>query len=136
MSATMNFTGKRVMLIDDSNVIRHCAENFLTSSGCDVLLSEDGFDALSKTADYCPDVIFLDAVMPRLDGFKTCSLIKHNAKYKNIPVIMLSARDSLFDRTRGRLAGANAYLTKPFSKVSLLDAMSEALGPTLTPAVV
>lgn len=123
MSVTMNSKGTRVMLIDDSNVIRHCANAFLTSAGCEVLVAVDGFDALAKIADFHPDLIFLDAIMPRLDGFKTCSLIKHNDKYKSIPIVMLSARDSLFDRVRARLAGANDYMTKPFTREKLMQAV-------------
>ncbi len=123
MSSTTNSKVTRVMLIDDSNVIRHCANAFLTSAGFEVLVAEDGFDALVKIADFCPDLIFLDALMPRLDGFKTCSLIKHNDKYRDIPLVMVSAKDSLFDRVRGRLAGADGYMSKPFSREKLLQAV-------------
>lgn len=123
MSVTMNSKGTRVMLIDDSNVIRHCANAFLTATGCVVSVAEDGFDALGKIADFDPDIIFIDAIMPRLDGYTTCSLIKQNSKYKNIPIVMLSARDSLFDRVRGRLAGADDYMSKPFSKEKLMQAV-------------
>ena len=112
------------MLVDDSNVIRHCARTFLVSAGCEVFTSENGFDALTQIADRHPDLILLDAIMPRLDGYKTCSLIKSNDKYRQIPIIMLSAKDSLFDRMRARLAGANDYLTKPFFKETLLQAVA------------
>lgn len=123
MFSRMNSQGIRVMLIDDSKVVRHCAQSILTPAGCEVFVSEDGFDALAKIADYRPDFIFLDAIMPRLNGFKTCSLIKSNDQYKHIPVIMLSAKDSVFDRVRSRLAGADAYMTKPFFGQRLLQAI-------------
>ncbi|MEO8102578.1 MAG: response regulator [Betaproteobacteria bacterium] len=123
MSATMNLNGTRIMIIDDSHVIRHCAKTFLTPAGCEVSVAVDGYDALAIIADVSPDLIFLDAIMPRLDGFKTCSLIKSSDKYKQIPIIMLSARDSLFDRVRGRMAGACDYMTKPFTKEQLLQAV-------------
>ena len=123
MFSRMNSQGIRVMLIDDSKVIRHSAQSFLTPAGCEVFVSEDGFDALAKIADYRPDFIFLDAIMPRLNGFKTCSLIKSNDQYKHIPEVMLSAKDSIFDRVRGRLAGADGYMTKPFSREGLRQAI-------------
>ena len=123
MSATMNLKGIRILIVDDSHVIRHCAQTFLTPAGCEVKAAVDGFDALAKIVDVCPDVIFLDALMPRLDGFRTCSLIKNNARYKHIPIVMLSARDSLFDRVRGRLTGATDYMTKPFTREKLLEAV-------------
>ena len=113
-------SGVRVMVIDDSNTIRRSAEIFLMQAGCQVILAENGFDALAKIADHQPDLIFVDIMMPRLDGYQTCALIKKNAKHKTTPVIMLSSKDSLFDRARGRMAGSDEYLTKPFSKESLL----------------
>lgn len=115
--------GARVMVIDDSNTIRRSAEIFLKQAGCEVILAEDGFDALAKIADYRPDLIFVDIMMPRLDGYQTCSLIKKNARFKETPVIMLSSKDGLFDRARGRLVGSDEYLTKPFSKDALLAAV-------------
>lgn len=115
--------GVRVMVIDDSNTIRRSAEIFLMQAGCQVILAENGFDALAKIADHQPDLIFVDIMMPRLDGYQTCSLIKKNAKHKSTPVIMLSSKDSLFDRARGRMVGSDEYLTKPFSKESLLRAV-------------
>lgn len=124
MSESMNLSGTRVMLVDDSNVIRHCARTFLSSAGCEVFIAEDGFDAITQIAERCPDLILLDAIMPRLDGYKTCALIKGNEKYKHIPIIMLSAKDSLFDRMRARLVGANDYLTKPFAKETVLHAVA------------
>ncbi|MBS0371035.1 MAG: twitching motility response regulator PilG [Proteobacteria bacterium] len=112
------------MVIDDSNTIRRSAEIFLAQAGCQVVLAEDGFDALSKIADHAPDLIFVDIMMPRLDGYQTCALIKKNARLKATPVIMLSSKDGLFDRARGRLAGSDEYLTKPFTKESLLRSVA------------
>jgi twitching motility two-component system response regulator PilG len=115
------------MVIDDSNTIRRSAEIFLMQAGCQVILAENGFDALSKIADHRPDVIFVDIMMPRLDGYQTCALIKKNSKHRATPVIMLSSKDSLFDRARGRMVGSDEYLTKPFSKDSLLKAVETHL---------
>ncbi|MEW9899481.1 response regulator [Chitinivorax sp. PXF-14] len=109
------------MVIDDSNTIRRSAEIFLGQAGCEVILAEDGFDALSKIADSHPDLIFVDVMMPRLDGYQTCSLIKKHPRFKTTPVIMLSSKDGLFDRARGRMVGSDEYLTKPFTKDSLLQ---------------
>jgi len=120
----MDIAGLKVMVIDDSNTIRRSAEIFLGQAGCQVLLAEDGFDALAKIADHNPDVIFVDIMMPRLDGYQTCALIKKNAELASTPVIMLSSRDGLFDRARGRMAGSDEYLTKPFTKDSLLRAVA------------
>ena len=119
-----NLAGVKVMVIDDSNTIRRSAEIFLKQSGCEVILAEDGFDALSKIASHLPDVIFVDIMMPRLDGYQTCSLIKRNPRFKSTPVIMLSSKDGLFDRARGRMVGSDQYLTKPFTQESLLQAVS------------
>ena len=113
------------MVIDDSNTIRRSAEIFLVKAGCEVVLAEDGFDALAKITDHQPNVIFVDIMMPRLDGYQTCSLIKKNLKFKTTPVIMLSSKDGLFDRARGRMVGSDEYLTKPFTKDSLLEAVSK-----------
>lgn len=113
----------KVMVIDDSNTIRRSAEIFLKASGCEVILAEDGFDALAKISNEHPDLIFVDIMMPRLDGYQTCSLIKRNARYKSTPVIMLSSKDGLFDRARGRMVGSDQYLTKPFTQETLLDAV-------------
>jgi twitching motility two-component system response regulator PilG len=118
-----DLTGTRVMVIDDSNTIRRSAEIFLLKTGCEVILAEDGFDALAKIADHHPEVIFVDIMMPRLDGYQTCALIKKNARLRDTPVIMLSSKDGLFDRARGRLVGSDEYLTKPFTKDSLLEAV-------------
>lgn len=113
----------KVMVIDDSNTIRRTAEIFLKSAGCEIILAEDGFDALAKITNEHPDIIFVDIMMPKLDGYQTCSLIKRNARYKSIPVIMLSSKDGLFDRARGRMVGSDQYLTKPFTKETLLEAV-------------
>ena len=120
-SATLD--GVKVMVIDDSNTIRRSAEIFLSQAGCEVILAQDGFDALSKITDHQPDVVFVDIMMPRLDGYQTCSLIKRNSKYRTTPVIMLSSKDGLFDRARGRMVGSDEYLTKPFTKDTLLSAV-------------
>jgi twitching motility two-component system response regulator PilG len=124
---TKNLTGVRVMVIDDSNTIRRSAEIFLMQAGCQVILAENGFDALAKIADHQPDLIFVDIMMPRLDGYQTCALIKKSTKHRETPVIMLSSKDSLFDRARGRMVGSDEYLTKPFTKESLLKAVEAHL---------
>jgi twitching motility two-component system response regulator PilG len=116
-------SGVKVVLIDDSNTIRRSGEIFLSQAGCQVVLAEDGFDGLSKVVDTKPDVVFVDVMMPRLDGYQTCALIKNNPEFKNTPVVMLTSKDSLFDRARGKLVGSDQYLTKPFSKKSLIDAV-------------
>lgn len=123
MDDTNNLAGTKVMVIDDSNTIRRSAEIFLLQTGCEVILAEDGFDALAKIADHLPHVIFVDIMMPRLDGYQTCALIKKNARFRDTPVIMLSSKDGLFDRARGRMVGSDEYLTKPFTKDTLLDAV-------------
>ena len=117
-------TGVKVMVIDDSNTIRRSAEIFLVQAGYQVVLAEDGFDALSKISDHHPQVIFCDIMMPRLDGYQTCALIRKNPRFAATPVVMLSSRDGLFDRARGRMVGSDEYLTKPFTKDSLLQAVS------------
>lgn len=120
MSETPRLAGIKVMVIDDSNTIRKSAEIFLLQAGARVLLAEDGFDALAKINDHQPNIIFCDILMPRLDGYQTCSLIKKNPKFAATPVIMLSSKDGLFDRARGRMVGSDEYLTKPFTKDALL----------------
>ena len=115
--------GLKILVIDDSKTIRRTAETLLSKEGCEVYTAIDGFDALAKIADHHPDVIFVDIMMPRLDGYQTCSLIKHNKVFKDTPVIMLSSKDGLFDRARGRLVGSEQYLTKPFTKDELLGAI-------------
>ncbi|MBL8500137.1 MAG: response regulator [Nitrosomonas sp.] len=109
------------MVIDDSNTIRKSAEIFLRPFGCEVILAEDGFDAMSKIVENQPDIIFVDITMPRLDGYQACKLIKNNPIYQSTPVIMLSSKDGLFDKARGRMAGSNDYLTKPFTAEGLLS---------------
>lgn len=118
-----DIAGLKVMVIDDSKTIRRTAETLLKKAGCEVVTAIDGFEALGKIADSHPDVIFLDIMMPRLDGYQTCSLIKHNEEFKSTPVIMLSSKDGLFDRARGRIVGSEQYLTKPFTKEELLSAI-------------
>jgi len=127
--ATGNLEGVKVMVIDDSNTIRKSAEIFLKQSGCQVLLAEDGFDALAKSADHQPDIVFCDIMMPRLDGYQTCSLIKKNTRFSATPVIMLSSKDGLFDRARGRMVGSDEYLTKPFTKDGLLKMVEAHVSP-------
>ncbi len=119
----IDLANTKVMIIDDSNTIRRSAELFLKQSGCEVILAEDGFDALAKISTHLPDVIFVDIMMPRLDGYQTCSLIKRNSRFKSTPVIMLSSKDGLFDRARGRMVGSDQYLTKPFTQESLIEAV-------------
>ena len=118
-----DLSGVKVMVIDDSKTIRRTAESLLKREGCEVISAIDGFEALAMIADLHPDVIFVDIMMPRLDGYQTCALIKHNQDYRNIPVIMLSSKDGLFDRARGRIVGSEQYLTKPFTKDELLGAI-------------
>ena len=117
--------GVKVLVIDDSNTIRRSAEIFLKQGGYEVLLAEDGFDALSKVNDYQPHLIFCDILMPRLDGYQTCAIIKRNATFAGVPVIMLSSKDGLFDKARGRMVGSQDYLTKPFTKDQLLQAVEQ-----------
>jgi twitching motility two-component system response regulator PilG len=124
VSEAGRLAGVKVMVIDDSNTIRRSAEIFLLQAGCTVILAEDGFDALAKIADHQPNMIFVDIMMPRLDGYQTCALVKKNAKFHATPVVMLSSKDGLFDRARGRMVGSDEYLTKPFTKESLLNAVA------------
>ncbi len=121
MSDNSPLNGMKIMVIDDSSTIRKSAEIFLLQAGCRVVLAEDGFDALAKIADHQPDVIFCDILMPRLDGYQTCALIKKNPRFAATPVIMLSSRDGLFDRARGSMSGSDEYLTKPFTSESLIS---------------
>ena len=124
MSDSLELSGIKVMVIDDSNTIRKTAEIFLRQAGAQVVLAEDGFDALAKINDHQPNVVFCDILMPRLDGYQTCALIKKNAKFAATPVIMLSSKDGLFDRARGRMVGSDEYLTKPFTKDGLLKTVA------------
>ena len=122
-------SGFKVLVIDDSNTIRRSAEIFLKQGGHEVLLAEDGFDALSKVNDYHPDLIFCDILMPRLDGYQTCAIIKRNSRFSGVPIVMLSSKDGVFDKARGRMVGSQDYLTKPFTKDQLLQTV-QALGST------
>ncbi len=115
----------KVLVVDDSNTIRRSAEIFLKQGGHDVLLAEDGFDALAKINDFQPDLVFCDILMPRLDGYQTCAIIKRNARFAGIPVVMLSSKDGVFDKARGRMVGSQEYLTKPFTKDQLLQAVQQ-----------
>jgi twitching motility two-component system response regulator PilG len=124
VSELPRLSGIKVMVIDDSNTIRKTAEIFLLQAGAQVVLAEDGFDALAKINDHQPNVVFCDILMPRLDGYQTCALIKKNAKFAATPVIMLSSKDGLFDRARGRMVGSDEYLTKPFTKDGLLNTVA------------
>lgn len=119
----MDVQGLKVLVIDDSNTIRRTAETLLAKAGCNVATASDGFDSLAKIVDIKPDVIFIDIMMPRLDGYQTCALIKNNDEFKSTPVIMLSSKDGLFDKAKGRIVGADDYLTKPFGRAELLDAL-------------
>ena len=118
----------KVLVIDDSNTIRRSAEIFLTQGGHQVTLAEDGFDALAKVTDCLPQLIFCDILMPRLDGYQTCAIIKRNARFAGVPIVMLSSKDGVFDKARGRMVGAQDYLTKPFTKDQLLQAVRQ-FGP-------
>ena len=113
----------KVMVVDDSDSVRRTAENLLDAEGYAVITAEDGFEALAKIVDHQPDIIFLDIMMPRLDGYQTCSVIKNSRRFKQIPVIMLSTRDGIFDKARGRLMGSERFITKPFTKEDLLEAI-------------
>jgi twitching motility two-component system response regulator PilG len=121
--ATASANGAKVLVIDDSNTIRRSAEIFLRQGGHEVVLAEDGFDALAKVNDHDPELIFCDILMPRLDGYQTCAIIKRNPRFAHVPVIMLSSKDGLFDKARGRMVGSEEYLTKPFTKEQLLRAV-------------
>ena len=118
-------SGLKVLVIDDSNTIRRSAEIFLKQGGHEVLLAEDGFDALAKVNDFQPNLIFCDILMPRLDGYQTCAIIKRNARFSDVPIVMLSSKDGVFDKARGRMVGSQDYLTKPFTKDQLLNTVQE-----------
>ena len=119
----LDLTGIKVLVVDDSKTIRRTAENLLKRAGCEVTTAADGFEALAKIVDSHPDVIFVDIMMPRLNGYQTCSLIKSNQALRDTPVIMLSSKDGLFDRAKGRMVGAEQYLTKPFTRAELIGAI-------------
>ena len=127
-AADTDSVATKVLVIDDSNTIRRSAEIFLKQGGFEVVLAEDGFDALAKVNDYLPDLVFCDILMPRLDGYQTCAIVKRNVRFSRVPVIMLSSKDGLFDKARGRMVGSQDYLTKPFTKEQLLDAVRQHLG--------
>lgn len=123
MGDDLPLSGKKVVLIDDSNTIRRSGEIFLSQAGCRVVLSEDGFDGLSKVVEHRPDLIFVDVIMPHLDGYQTCVLIKNHPGFRNIPIVMLTSKDALFDRAHAKLAGSEQYLLKPFTKNSLVESV-------------
>lgn len=123
MNQKFDFAGVKVMVIDDSNTIRRSAEIFLKQAGCQVILADDGFDALAKIVEHSPTIIFCDIMMPRLDGYQTCALLRQNETWRHVPFVMLSSKDGLFDRALGAMAGSTEYLTKPFTRESLLQAV-------------
>lgn len=117
----------KIMVIDDSKTIRKTAEEYLIEFGHEVVLADNGYDALSVIVDLKPDVVFLDIMMPKLDGYQTCALVKHNHEYKDIPVIMLSSKDGVYDKAKARVVGADDYITKPFSPDDLLKVITKFL---------
>ena len=123
-SDPVSMSSLKVMIIDDSRTIRKSAETLLTKEGCEVLTAEDGFDALAKIAEHKPNLIFVDIMMPKSDGYQTCTLIKNNRQFRDTPVIMLTSKDSIFDKARGRIVGSEEYLTKPFTRDDLMQAVS------------
>ncbi|WP_019625105.1 PleD family two-component system response regulator [Thioalkalivibrio sp. ALJT] len=129
--ATVEFQGLKVMVIDDSKTIRRTAESLLQKHGAEVITAVDGFEALSKVAESHPDIIFIDVMMPRLDGYQTCALIKNNKQFRETPIIMLSSKDSVFDKAKGRVVGSEDYLTKPFTRDDLLGAMRQHAHPSV-----
>jgi twitching motility two-component system response regulator PilG len=126
---TADLQGARVLVIDDSQTTRRTAENLLTRAGCEVRTAQDGFEALGTIVEFRPDLVFVDVMMPRLDGYHTCALIKGNASLRHTPVVMLSSKDGIFDRAKGRLVGAELYLSKPFTGEELVDAVRRYLRP-------
>ena len=125
MSGDSTESALRILVVDDSATIRRSAESMLTAAGYDVVTAENGFEALSKVARHNPDLIFVDIMMPRLDGYQTCAIIKNNSQYRSTPVVMLTSKDGLFDQARGRVVGSDLYLTKPFTKEELLAAVQQ-----------
>ena len=125
MNGTATPSSLRILVVDDSSTIRRSAESMLSAEGYEVVTAENGFEALSKVARHNPDLIFVDIMMPRLDGYQTCAIIKNNAQYRSTPVIMLTSKDGLFDQARGRVVGSDLYLTKPFTKEELLAAVTQ-----------
>jgi twitching motility two-component system response regulator PilG len=130
MKDNFDLHGTKIVVIDDSKTIRRTAETLLVKAGCDVCVAEDGFEALGKIVSFKPDLVFVDIMMPRLDGYHTCALIKGNAALRHTPVVMLSSKDGLFDRAKGRMVGAQLYLSKPFTGDELLEAVRSSLRPT------
>jgi len=125
LNGTAQASGLRILVVDDSATIRRSAESMLVAEGHEVVTAENGFDALSKVARHNPDLIFIDIMMPRLDGYQTCAIIKNNSQYRATPVIMLTSKDGLFDQARGRVVGSDLYLTKPFTRDELLAAVAQ-----------
>jgi twitching motility two-component system response regulator PilG len=126
---SMSLNGLKIMLIDDSRTIRRSAETMLSREGCEVITANDGFEALSLIHKHEPDLIFVDIMMPRLDGYQTCAIIKNNARFSTVPVVMLTSKDGLFDKARGRIVGSDQYLTKPFTRDELLSAVRDQIKP-------
>jgi len=124
-NVSRSLSGLKILVIDDSKTIRRTAETLLSKEGCQVFTAIDGFDALSKIADHQPDLIFVDIMMPRLDGYQTCALIKNNKQFGSIPIVMLSSKDGLFDRARGKLAGSEQHIHKPFTQDDLVSAINK-----------
>lgn len=122
--------GLKILLIDDSRTIRRSAETMLKREGCEVITATDGFEALALIHRHEPDLIFVDIMMPRLDGYQTCAIIKNNARFRRVPVIMLTSKDGLFDKARGKIVGSDHYLTKPFTRDELLSAVRDQLNAT------
>lgn len=120
----------KIMIVDDSKTVRKSAEEYLLSSGYDTVVAENGYDALSKIVDVKPDIIFLDIMMPKLDGYQTCALVKHNHDYKDIPIIMLSSKDGVYDKAKAKVVGADDYITKPFTSVDLIQAIDKFINAT------
>jgi len=123
--ADNDFAGLRIMVVDDSKTIRRTAESLLKKAGCEVVTVTDGFEALSAVVEFKPDLIFMDIMMPRLDGYQACALIKHNASFRRVPIVMLSSKDGIFDKAKGRVVGSEEYLTKPFTREELLGAIRD-----------
>lgn len=115
----------KILVIDDSKTIRRTAEVLLKKEGFVVDVAQDGFEALPKISQYRPHLIFVDVMMPRLDGYQTCALLKGNPEFRNIPIIMLSSKDGLFDKAKGRIVGADSYITKPFIREDLVAAITK-----------
>jgi twitching motility two-component system response regulator PilG len=126
-NGTASLSGRKIMLIDDSRTIRRSAETMLNREGCEVITANDGFEALALIHKHEPDLIFVDIMMPRLDGYQTCAIIKNNARFQKVPVVMLTSKDGLFDKARGRIVGSDQYLTKPFTRDELLAAVREQI---------